>query len=370
MRRPKDLTNRQWRALRQALAFRREDRTPTVRAFLDELNPPPVRWTPFVWAGAAAAVLVLGAIWWMRVGPALMVPAGDPASAPAREEPQVERAALPEPGSLLRDCPSCPQLVVVPAGTSVIGDEPEGAEQVFESPPLTITIAQPFALGVTEVTRAEFAAYVEDSGSPLTGCRTASSQWQADPERSWQAPDYQQTAEHPVTCVSWLDAQAYLAWLSRRTGRTYRLPSEAEWEYAARAAGTGLDLGAAPESACRYANVADAAALTRYPGLDAFACTDGFAETAPGSFGEANAFGLYGMRGNLFEWTQDCWNPSYRNAPADGSARETGDCNKRVLRGGSWFTAPAELRITFRNRFDASYRSNTFGFRVVREIEP
>jgi formylglycine-generating enzyme required for sulfatase activity len=332
-----------------------------------------------LWAGlGVAATVFVGLVLWFELAPDVVQPISAPAPTPT-ETPEVDSPSLqqpveaappgPEPGSTLRDCEHCPQLVVLPAGSTRIGAEGKGLEHVFETPVHTVTFEQPFAIGVSEVTRAEFAAFVEDSGSALGGCRTVESQWQVDTERSWERPGFEQTGEHPVTCVSWLDAQAYLAWLRRRTGENYRLASEAEWEFAARGDGSDTTIWSSrPESVCQRTNVADMTVAQAYPGLTVFPCEDGFPHTAPVASGEANGYGLRGMRGNVFEWTQDCWNPSYHNAPGDGSAREIGDCNKRVLRGGSWFTAPSEQRLTFRNRFDASYRSNTFGFRVVREV--
>jgi formylglycine-generating enzyme required for sulfatase activity len=116
--------------------------------------------------------------------------------------------------------------------------------------------------------------------------------------------------------------------------------------------------------------VADQSAARRYPGWDAFACDDGYVNTAPvGSF-SANAFGLSDMLGNVFEWTQDCWHEDYSGAPTDGSARADGDCNQRELRGGSWFSSPSYVTASYRNHFAADYRASSVGFRLVRDINP
>jgi formylglycine-generating enzyme required for sulfatase activity len=173
-----------------------------------------------------------------------------------------------------------------------------------------------------------------------------------------------------VACVSWRDARDFAGWLSKKTGQKYRLPTESEWEYAARAGSTTTRPWKDHiESACTNANVADQAAGQQYPGWKVHPCSDGYVYTAPvGSF-QPNAFGLYDMLGNVFEWVLDCWHPDYRGAPTDGSAwGAAADCTQHDLRGGSWFTAPALVSTSARNRFDETYRSNSIGFRLVREI--
>jgi formylglycine-generating enzyme required for sulfatase activity len=215
---------------------------------------------------------------------------------------------------------------------------------------------------------AEFREFARQSGDSFAGCRTAASTWLPDASLSWENPGFPQDDHHPVTCVSWTDAAAYARWLSQRTGHRYRLPSEAEWEYAARTQ-AALPLSVDPTNArgCQGVNVADQSVSQAFPELQTSACRDGFVYTAPVDRNPVEAF--TDLRGNVFEWTQDCWNPSYAGAPIDGAAWQTGDCGSRVLRGGSWYTAPNELRITYRNRFDMDYRSNTFGFRIARDLD-
>ena len=164
----------------------------------------------------------------------------------------------------------------------------------------------------------------------------------------------------PVVDVSWEDAQQYVRWLSRETGEGYRLLSAEEWEYMARAGTqTGRYWGNDESRQCSYANGDD----------DDVECSDGFeSSTAPvGSF-RANAWGLYDVLGNVWEWTEDCWNDDYSGAPADGSARRTGDCSHRVLRGGSWDDWPGNLRSANRYWFSAGNRDSGLGFRVARTI--
>jgi formylglycine-generating enzyme required for sulfatase activity len=193
------------------------------------------------------------------------------------------------------------------------------------------------------------------------------SEWVNQPGRSWRDPDFDQEDSHPAVCVSWQDAKAYVAWLAMKTGKPYRLLSESEWEYAARAGTrTSRYWGDDPDLACEYANVhdADTQARHRFP-WEAHACRDGHVETAPVGKFKANAFGLHDMLGNAWEWVEDCQSVNYIGAPADGSARVTDDCPRRVYRGGGW-SGPASVRAATRNSNPAGYRSQLLGFRVAR----
>ncbi len=173
----------------------------------------------------------------------------------------------------------------------------------------------------------------------------------------------------PVMNVSWEDAVAYVRWLSGQTGERYRLPSEAEWEYAARAGSvTAYHFGNDESQLCQYGNHADTSTDWSWRNQS---CSDGVGnQTAMVGRYQANGFGLYDMHGNVWEWVQDCWNESYRGAPADGSAWQSGDCSRRVLRGGSWSDNPRDLRSASRGRFTASGRVRYSGFRVARTITP
>ena len=244
------------------------------------------------------------------------------------------------PGTSFSDCDVCPQMVVVPAGTFTMGS-PTSEEGRYddEGPQHSVTIPAPFAVGVYEVTFAEWDACVR---ARACGGYVRNSRGR---ER------------RPVNDVSWDDAQAYASWLSQQTGARYRLLSEAEWEYVARAGSvTARYWGESESGRCRYAN-----------GFDV-ACSDGYESTAPvGSFAP-NAFGLYDVLGNVWEWTQDCWNASYADAPADGSAWMAGDCGRRVLRGGSRETLPGELRSALRFGNTTNNRWLLNGFRVARTL--
>ena len=230
-----------------------------------------------------------------------------------------------------------------------------------------VTIAYAFAAGVHEVTVGEFAEFSNEYPRLRDGCATYDGEWRMRADVSWRNAVPQQEASFPVSCVSWQDAADYAAWLSLRTGHTYRLPSASEWEYLA-GAGVAEVPWTNPQDACASANAADASAALRFPGWSTFNCDDQYAQAAPvGSFAP-NVFGLTDTLGNVFEWVQDCWRDDYTDAPADGSAIVDGECAEREARGGSWFTTPVFVRPGYRNRFEAAYRSNSVGFRLVREI--
>ena len=244
--------------------------------------------------------------------------------------------------------------------------------RVDESPVRDVRV-ETFALGRHEVTREEFGAFVAATGYADNGCAVidddASLEWRDG--ASWRNPGFPQGDRQPVVCVSWDGAQAYVRWLSVRTGQPYRLPSEAEWEYGARA---GTETRRYWESvfggACRHANGSDRTLLRRWGGwpLPFVNCIDGAAHTADAASYEPNAFGLHDMLGNVWEWTEDCLHDSYRDAPRDSSAwTQGGDCGRRVLRGGSWETPLVGIRAANRYWHD-NRASNTTGFRVARDL--
>ena len=196
-------------------------------------------------------------------------------------------------------------------------------------------------------------------------------EWKDRSGRGWRNPGFSQRDSHPVVCVSWNDARAYVRWLSGETGESYRLLSESEWEYVARGGTqTRYHWGDSSSSQCRYANGADMSAKKHNSGWTVADCDDGYYRTSPvGSFA-ANAFGLHDVHGNVWEWVQDCWNDSYAGAPGDGSAWESGECSLRVLRGGSWSSFPWLLRAANRNGDVTGVRDGYAGFRVVRTFTP
>ena len=167
--------------------------------------------------------------------------------------------------------------------------------------------------------------------------------------------------------MSWDDAKTYLRWIGRKAGVTYRLLSDAEWEYMARAGGASkYPFGDAENSLCVYGNGADRS--TGFDWRNKF-CGDGYGErTAPVGSYRPNAFGVFDTLGNVWEWTEDCWHDGYSGAPVDGSAWLRGDCRKRVLRGGSWRSGPRIVRSAYRVRYSADDRNYSFGFRVARAL--
>ena len=264
-----------------------------------------------------------------------------------------------EVGRVFRDCGSCPEMVVIPAGSFMMGSpaSEEGRDDA-EGPRHRVTIGYSLAVGVYEVTFAEWDACLAAGG--CAGYRPEDEGWGR--------------GSRPVINVTWEDAQEYVRWLSRETGERYRLLSEAEWEYAARAGTeTARYWGESESGQCRYGNGRDAAALKDNPNLAdnpdwTVLCNDGYAGTAQVGVYEANAFGLHDVLGNVWEWTQDCWNGSFSGAPADGSVWRSGDCSSRVLRGGSWDNDPDFLRSAVRGGIFPGFRLIPFGFRVARTI--
>ncbi|MBN8285568.1 formylglycine-generating enzyme family protein [Zoogloea sp.] len=341
------------------------------------LRPPPGR------ASAAVRRSLRAAFW---LGLALVLLAGVvlpylaphwmPSVAFTTPSAEMEEGAYP-PGTRLRDCrdAGCPWLVVVPAGEFVMGS-PEGEEghESDESPQHRVRIREPFAVMEGEVTRESFGRFVDETGYKVgEGCSVWSGKgWQNDAKRNWRDPGFEQRSDHPVVCVDWNGARAFAAWLSQRTGQTYRLLTEGEWEYAARAGSSGrYHFGDKSADLCRYANVADQRAKKVYPDITIADCDDGHVHTAPVKHYQPNGFGLYDMHGNAWEWVQDCWQDNYKGAPEDGSTPWETNCGEdvRVLRGGGWNNSPDNARSAIRSRYSPVIRFNFTGFRLARTLK-
>jgi formylglycine-generating enzyme required for sulfatase activity len=288
----------------------------------------------------------------------------------------------PPARTTFRDCPDCPEMVVIPSGEFLMGSSPTETERdladvsLFESlmakrhmsaehPQHLVRITQQFALGKYPVTRGEFASFIRQTGYATEGGCVFHyfNRYNNHPEGSWQDTGFMQTDRDPVVCVNWRDAQAYVAWLNEmlRNDRSgggqarYRLPSEAEWEYGARA-GQQTPRWWGNDIAWNNADCDGCGSLWDKKG------------TAPvGSF-RPNQFGLWDVLGNAWEWTEDCWNASYDGAPSDGTAWANGDCEQRVMRGGSWDSSPWVLRSTERTNPGTHDATNYIGFRVARTL--
>jgi formylglycine-generating enzyme required for sulfatase activity len=280
-------------------------------------------------------------------------------------------------GAKFQDCPDCSQMVVLPAGSFVMGSpETEELRSSQEGPQHRVTIPHPFAMAIYDVTRDQYAAFVRDTRRPAgKSCIIFQDGGAKKTDGAdWSSLGFPQTGRDPVLCVDWEDVHAYIAWLNAKLGRTgarrYRLPTEAEWEYADRAGTTTrFYWGDSAEAACQYGNTADEAAKKAYPFLKTVDCNDGFAGSSPvGSF-PPNGFGLYDMAGDVFQWIEDCYHPSYDGAPTDGSAWMTGECAEHVIRGGSLGHVPRLLRSAYRFKDPVEHQSVFLGFRLAESLE-
>lgn len=262
--------------------------------------------------------------------------------------PAVTMSAVSGMVQEIQDAPDAPRLVVVPAGSFTMGSPAdEAGRDPFEGPQHEVRITRAFALGKTDVTFEQWDACVAAGG--CNGYRPDDNGWGR--------------GNQPVINVSWHDAHSYTEWLSARTGKNYRLPSEAEWEYAARArAVTPYWWGAsADHDHANYGN--DRCCSGAQVGADQW-----FGTSPVGSF-PANAFGLFDMNGNVMQLTEDCWHANYSGAPADGSAwNEDPRCGMRTIRGGAWNSTPAFMRASDRIWLLATMRTNMIGFRVARDL--
>jgi formylglycine-generating enzyme required for sulfatase activity len=252
-------------------------------------------------------------------------------------------------------------MVVVPAGGFVMGATPDEEVASPREDQVRGVIARPFAVGRFAVTRAEFAVFVASTGHRMDGDCYRLAEPKREAGRNWRSPGFTQEDRHPVVCVNWNDARAYAAWLSSVTGKNYRLLSEAEREYVTRAGSAtpfwwgstisteqanyngNITLGGGAKGEWRKATVA----------VDRFS---------------ANPWGLYNVHGNVWEWTEDCWNDKNAGNPADGTPRTSGDCSLRVVRGASFNNFPHTLRAARRDREPLGSRVDAFGFRVTRSL--
>ena len=252
---------------------------------------------------------------------------------------QSNQQQMLKPLAVFKDCDDCPEMVVIPTGSFLMGSPPDPEQDPFsnakpvkvgqedEKPQHRVNI-KTFSIGKYEVTQEQWYAVMGSNPSSNKG-RTL-----------------------PVEMVSWDDSQLFVQNLSQKTGKQYRLPSEAEWEYAARGGTSTLYPWGNSDAELRiYAWFSGTASSTK-----------------PVGYKTQNNYGLYDILGNVWEWTQDCWNDNYKGAPTDGSAWTKDDCSLRVLRGGSWSNYPQVLRAAYRNRYTSAGRGDFIGFRVARDL--
>ena len=285
-------------------------------------------------------------------------------------------------GSTFRDCPDCPEMIVLPAGKFLMGVAPGEMDHDIEQlgfvgrwlardfkaaalPQHSVNIRQAFALGKYDVTRGEFARFVRETGyADPDNCTIARGTRYLHPAgASWENPGFPQTQKDPAVCVNWQDAQAYVTWLNSKVRENrpsdpdgvYRLPSESEWEYAARGG----------REAARWWGESIGSNYTNCDGCGSQ--WDG-KSTAPVDSFHANPFGLYGVLGNVWQLVQDCWHSNYDGAPSNETVWMGGTCTAHVMRGGEWSSDPWIIRSAMRTKPGPSTRTNYIGFRVAKAL--
>jgi formylglycine-generating enzyme required for sulfatase activity len=296
------------------------------------------------------------------------------------EKPAPPPVAETKTGDITRDPVTGMELVFVQGGCYQMGDAFGDGDA--DEKPLHDVCVNDFYLGKYEVTVGQFKRFVNETGyktdgekntGGVSGCFAfdqddKEKNWNWRDWASWKKPNkYQDNRDdHPVSCVSWNDAQAFTDWLTRKGGKSYRLPTEAEWEYAARGGKETKNYwGNDKDDACGYANVAD---RTKLPNGSSWnqkhECTDGYAFVAPVGKFQPNAFGLYDMMGNVWEWCRDWYGERYYNDSPRNNPQGPSNGQYRVLRGGSWYFEPQFVRAAFRFRYVPAYRLSSYGFRL------
>jgi len=278
------------------------------------------------------------------------------------------------------DCNDCPIMMPIPVGQFKMGDL-IGDGRDDEKPVQAVSIENPFAISKFPITVGAFQAFVVTTGyvteaerNSEEGCwgvkQDLSIGWL--PTENWKSNRLNQDENHPVVCVSWNDAQAYTKWLATETGFTYRLPTEAEWEYAARGGSKSkYYYGNNAIEVCQYINHADYQMIKAWQADTAVStCDDGYLTTSPVGQYPANGFGLYDSYGNVWEWVLDCYKPSLDGIGADPLVRTESGCEEHTLRGASWASQTVGITSSYRNSGRAGVPTVDYGFRVVRELEP
>jgi formylglycine-generating enzyme required for sulfatase activity len=290
--------------------------------------------------------------------------------------------SLGQAGQSFRDCPECPEMVVIPSGSFIMGSSDADTARdlkaatwtpfgflakalTAEHPQHRVTIARPFAIGKYPVTRSEFSEFIQSANYAISDECTIhlNNKYLNTRNTGWKNPGFVQSDKDPVTCISWNDARAYINWLNNKiktrqlsgVANLYRLPSEAEWEYAARSGtqtarwwGDAVGSNNANCDGCGVSWIKSTVPVGRY---------------------RPNLFGIYDVLGSIWQWTEDCWNPNYTGLSNDGQATHEGACDVRVSRGGAWDSEAWVLTSARRTRFKAELRENNFGFRLAKNIQ-
>lgn len=322
------------------------------------LQAPPLRLGIVVAAALLSAALAIYLLGWPVAG---------------RGQASIAERATPHPS--FRDCTDCPDMVSLAAGEFMMGSpESERGRQDDEGAPRRVTIPKGFAIGKFEVTVDQFSTFIADTGitagnhcKGLVAIDRSPPTW-GPPEASFREPGFDVVGSQPVVCVSWHEAQAYVAWLRRRTGKPYRLPTEAEWEYAARAGTrTSYSFGEDDTALCAYARFADLS--SKFGWHDACRSdTVAYGPTPVGSL-KPNPWGLFDMHGNAWEWVEDCWTPIASDIPVDGSAfTHPGNCEMGVARGGSFAAGSRRVRSAIRQPTPTAAHNYNYGFRVALSL--
>lgn len=332
-------------------------------------KPPPLGTIPTrrlrVWL-AVAAVLLVGAAWWAIYQPFWPISAVKPS--PVELAENTVGSAPPRPG--FKDCEDCPEMIVLAAGEFMMGSPADETGHLnVEGLPRRVVIPHRLAIGKFEVTVDQFSRFVADTGMTVSNlCRvlapdTTDPVWELR-EASFHHPGFDTVGSQPVVCVSWHEAQAYAKWLQRRTGKSYRLPTEAEWEYAARAGTkTRYSFGDDEAMLCAYARFADLGSRFAWRNT----CRSDIVADGLLSVGSLrpNPWGIYDMHGNAWEWVEDCWTPNASEIPTNGSASTQLTGCDGVIRGGSFASGSRRVRSAMRDRAPTATHNYNIGFRVA-----
>lgn len=303
-----------------------------------------------------------------------LITAGLTVASTASAETQTGAITTPlKAGTTFKECDDCPEMVAIPKGSFTMGAE-GGEPERYEGPVREVTIAKSFAAGVIPVTYGQYRAFIKDTNyqSGVDCIIPVDGAYKAVPGLNWEDPGIGRAPrdDEPVVCIDWKDAKAYVDWVASKTGQPYRMLSEAEWEYVARAGKMArFTWGDNPEDACKHSNLMDSSApkSVMVAGKPT-ECSDGFETLAPAGHYPPNDFGVRDMVGNVWSWVQDCYVMPYPAGPLDGSAYESTECPRRSVRGASWATSVSRAHPTFRGRDPEDRLSQLFGLRIARDL--